>query len=133
MGRAENGNDGSPDKKTEWAEDRTDWAEDRTVLANERTFAAWARTAMASTALGLGFHAVVQKLEPTWIAKAGATLFILIAIGILGVAQANAAEVGKRLDTHGVDGLRRSRYRLIAGALVCACLVVMAIIWMLKG
>ncbi|MCQ8186569.1 DUF202 domain-containing protein [Parvularcula maris] len=119
--------------RTKWAEDRTDWAEDRTVLANERTFAAWARTAMASTALGLGFHAVVQKLEPTWLAKAGASLFILIGIGILAIAQANAKKVGERLDTHGVEALRQSRFRLIAAALATACFGVLVIIWMLKG
>jgi putative membrane protein len=65
---------------------------------------------MASAALGLGFHAVVQKLEPTWLAKTGASLFILIGIGILAIAQANAKKVSERLDTHGVHALRQSRY-----------------------
>ena len=65
--------------KNDLAEDRTDLAEDRTLLANERTFSGWARTALASIGIGIGFNALFKPVEPTWVAKAIATLFLLLA------------------------------------------------------
>jgi putative membrane protein len=88
---------------------------------------------MASAALGLGFHAVVRSFEPTWLAKVGASLFLLIAIGILYLAHVNAGRVGKRLDTHGVEALKKSRIRTIAIALSIACFAVLVIIWLIEG
>lgn len=69
------------------AEDRTDLAEDRTLFANERTFSGWARTAMASIGIGIGFHALFRPIEPTWVAKAIATLFFLLAVFLVKAAR----------------------------------------------
>ena len=65
--------------RSDLAEDRTDLAEDRTLLANERTFSGWARTALATVGIGLGFHVLFEALEPAWVAKAIATLFVALA------------------------------------------------------
>ena len=82
------------------ARERTDWAEDRTILANERTFAAWIRTALATAAVGIGLHAVFGATNPTWLAKAVATLFQLIAIGIVLSCRGGAQTTLERLAHH---------------------------------
>ena len=66
--------------KNDLAESRTDWAEDRTILANERTFAGWMRTGMACVAVAIGLRAVFGEFEPTWVAKAVASVFIIAAL-----------------------------------------------------
>ncbi len=80
------------------AEERTDWAEDRTILANERTFAGWMRTGMASLAIAVGLNAVFRDLEPKWVAKSVATIFILLALYIFWAAQKTARETLDRLN-----------------------------------
>jgi len=117
--------------RTDWAEQRTDWAEDRTIMANERTFAGWMRTGLAAVGIGLGFHALFGKLEPAWLPKLLATLFILVAIGIFIAAQARAVSVAKRLECHHVRPMRGMTLRLIAAALVGASGGLAAAIWML--
>ena len=110
--------------RTEWAEERTDWAEDRTVLANERTFAGWMRTGLAAAGIGLGFNALFGKLQPFWLPRAIATVFICIGIFIFYVAQRNGCRVQSRLDTHDATPMAGMNLRLIAGsmALGSACL-----------
>ena len=66
--------------RTDMADERTDWAEDRTIMANERAFSGWMRTGLAAVGIGLGFNALFGKLEPIWIPKAIATLFMVIRI-----------------------------------------------------
>jgi putative membrane protein len=78
------------EQRTEKAAKRTDFAEDRTLLANERTFAGWARTAFASIGLGLGFQALFKSAEPTWVPKCVATLFILLGIFLICLAERRA-------------------------------------------
>ena len=64
----------------ELAQDRTDWAEDRTIQANERTFAGWMRTGMGALGVAIALRAVFGEFDPTWAAKAVASIFILLAI-----------------------------------------------------
>ena len=76
--------------RIELAEDRTDLAEDRTLLANERTFSGWARTALATVGIGVGFNALFRTLDPSWVPKAIATLFILLGLIIIIMADRRA-------------------------------------------
>lgn len=85
------------------AEKRTDWAEDRTILANERTFAGWLRTGLAALAIAVGLHAVFRDLEPVWLAKSIATVFILLAIYIFWAAQETARKTLDRLNEQDVE------------------------------
>ena len=114
------------------AEDRTDLAEDRTVLANERTFAGWMRTGFAAVAIGLGFNALFNKMEPDWVPKAIATAFLLIAIVIFVAAERRACSVIARLHSHQVETVRVRNLRLITGAIILAILALIASIWLLK-
>lgn len=126
------GEDASQSKqRTELAESRTDWAEDRTLLANERTFAGWMRTGLASAALGLGFHAVFQKFEPTWLAKSVATIFVLVALVIFYFAFRKANAVCQRMANHSVEPVSSLGIKLVAGFISFATAGLGAVIWIL--
>lgn len=118
--------------RTDLAEDRTDWAEDRTIMANERTFAGWMRTGLAAAGIGLGFNALFGKLEPAWVAKSIATLFISIGIFIFWAAQRNGCAVQSRMDAHKASPLKTSNLKLIAGAMAFASASLAVGIWTIE-
>jgi putative membrane protein len=118
--------------KQELAEDRTDLAEDRTVLANERTFAGWFRTGFASIAVGAGFNALFQTLEPVWVPKALATVFLIIAIFIFVTAERRATHVMSKIHPHKVEEANRTNYRLVTMATTLATLGLIAALWLLE-
>ena len=115
----------------ELAEDRTDWAEDRTILANERTFAGWMRTGMASLAVAIGLRAVFGEFEPTWAAKAVASIFIMSAVYIFWAAHDSATKTLSRLNDHHANAQPNNRMRLIALLFSAASLGVGGILWAL--
>ena len=118
--------------RTDLAEDRTDWAEDRTVMANERTFAGWMRTGLAATGIGLGFNALFNTLEPAWVPKAIATLFIAIGIFIFWAAQRNGCSVHARLSAHKAEPIKSTNMKLIASFMALASAGLGVAIWVLK-
>ena len=111
---------------------RVDLAEDRTILANERTFAGWLRTGLATVAIGVGFHALFQRLEPAWVPRAIATVFLVVGIFVVVAAERRAAAVMRRLNAHCVERPRVMNLRLISGAMVAAMLGLIAAIWLLQ-
>lgn len=113
------------------AEKRTDWSEDRTLLANERTFGGWMRTGLASLALGLGVQAIFKEAEPTWAAKAVATVFIVVAIIIFWSAWRSTVRVRKRLDKHSVEPLPPIRMGLITALFIAGGFTLGAVLWVL--
>ncbi|MEW9918319.1 DUF202 domain-containing protein [Marimonas sp. MJW-29] len=113
------------------AEDRTDWAEDRTIMANERTFAGWMRTGMASVALAVGLRAVFGAFEPTWAAKAIATVFIVLAVYIFWAAQEAACKTLARLNDNEAHAQPRNRMRILSVAFAAGAVAVGAILWAL--
>ncbi|MDY6924524.1 MAG: DUF202 domain-containing protein [Pseudomonadota bacterium] len=117
--------------RAELAEDRTDLAEDRTAMANERTFAGWARTAMAAIGIGLAFNALFNAMEPAWAPKAIATVFILLAIFLVVMAERRACAVSARLDTHAGKDLSSMNVRVIAIAIGFGAACLIAGIWLL--
>lgn len=119
-------------EKTELAEERTDYAEDRTVLANERTFAGWLRTGLAAVGIGIGFNALFDQLQPTWVPKAIATAFLLIATLIFILASRRATAVYERLNTHEVESVGSYNVRLMAWLFTLATLVLIAALWFLR-
>lgn len=119
------------DDREKLARDRTDYAEDRTLLANERTFSGWARTSMAAIGIGLGFHVLFAKLEPPWVPKAIASLFILLGIFLIFAAERRAMILKKRLDSHAVRPLNSLNLRIIAFAISAGAAALIAAIWIL--
>jgi putative membrane protein len=120
------------DEKDKLAEDRTDLAEDRTILANERTYAGWMRTGFAAVGVGLGFHALFNRMEPAWIPKAIATAFMLIGIAVFVAAERRACSVIARLHTHQVETVRIRNLRLITAAILITVGALIAALWLLK-
>ena len=113
------------------AEDRTDLAEDRTAMANERTFAGWARTAMAAIGIGLGFKALFNAMEPAWVPKAIATIFVLLGVFLIWMAERRARVVAGRLNTHAARDMKQLNVRVIALAIAVGALGLTAGIWLL--
>jgi putative membrane protein len=116
----------------ELAEERTDFAEDRTIMAAERTYAGWLRTAFGAIAIGLGFRAVFGAFDPPWLARAIATLFILLgAIFAIG-AERRASRTFKRLSTHKVDRPDLPNLRWISWSIAAGALILVAGLWILR-
>lgn len=111
---------------------RVELAEDRTLLANERTFAGWLRTGLAAVGIGVGFHALFQRMEPTWVPRAIATLFLLVALAVVVAAERRARAVMERLDAHVVVGARRMNLRLITMAMAAGTVALIAAIWVVR-
>ncbi|MBT8426058.1 MAG: DUF202 domain-containing protein [Silicimonas sp.] len=116
---------------TELALDRTEWAEDRTILANERTFAGWMRTGMASLGMALGLKAVFGDFEPTWLAKAASSVFVLIAVLIFYAAARNSAKAQSRIESHITQPQSVIRFQLLASLLTIGAVCTGAILWFL--
>lgn len=119
--------------RDEAAEQRTDLAEDRTILANERTFAGWLRTSFGAVAIGLGFNALFQTLEPAWVPKAIATVFLVLAIFLVIAAERRACAVMDRLQPHEVKSFRQINLRLVAWATATATAALIAAVWVLAA
>lgn len=120
-----------PDK-TELAEDRTELAEDRTLLANERTFAGWMRTGLSSVGIGLGFHALFNRMEPGWVPRAIATTFMLVGAFVFLAAQRRASKVTGRLDAHKVTAFSPVNLKLITWAMILTTVMLIASLWLLR-
>lgn len=114
------------------AEDRTSLAEDRTILAHERSFAGWLRTGMAAVGIGLGFHALFDALHPSWVPKAIASMFLLIAVFIFISAERRAIVIRSRLEAHQIRSLRPINMRILTFGLVAATFGLGASIWALR-
>lgn len=113
-------------------EHRTELAEDRTILANERTFAGWLRTGLAAIGIGLAFHVLFGRVEPPWLPRAIATVFLMSAIVVILLAERRAAAVVNRLDSHVVVNARVVNIRLISWMIVVATVALVAAIWLVS-
>ena len=120
------------DDQTTLARERTDYSEDRTVLANERTFAGWLRTGYAGIGIGLAFNALFSRVDPPWIPKLIATVFLLIAVVIFIAAERRACAVFTRLETHQVKSVKVSSVRAITIASVLATAGLIGAMWTLS-
>ncbi|GGD72319.1 YidH family protein [Croceicoccus mobilis] len=127
------GEETNGDNREELALDRTEMAEDRTVMAVERTFAGWIRTAFGAIAIGLGFRALFGELDPPWLARVIATIFIGLSAVLAIVAERRACHALKRMHGHAIDSPDAPHLRWIAWS-VCAGSVALAIsLWMMES
>ena len=117
--------------KEEMAEDRTDWAEDRTIMANERTFSSWISTGLGAVAVAIGLQAVFGKFEPTWAAKAVATVFLIAAIAIFIAARRKAINTYERLQERDVDATPSGAFTLLMVVLCIGAAGTGAVLWLL--
>lgn len=110
---------------------RTDYAEDRTVLANERTFAGWLRTGFAAIGIGIAFNALFTRVQPEWVPKLIASVFLAVAILIFANAERRSCAVLHRLHTHEVRTIKITNIRIITIASIVATLALISVIWLL--
>ena len=110
---------------------RTDLAEDRTVLANERTFASWFRTGFGAVAIGLAFQALFLRMEPAWVPRAIATLFVALGMFLFVAAERRACRVLERLSAHQVKAFNHGRLRLMTIVAVAGAAALIAAMWLL--
>lgn len=117
--------------KNELAQDRTDWAEDRTIMANERTFASWIGTGLGAIGVAIGLQAVFGEFDPTWAAKAVASMFIVIAIVIFWSARKQAIKTFRRLNENTAEAKPSRSYTLLSIIMTIAAIGTGAILWLL--
>ena len=113
------------------SETRTKWAEDRTILANERTFSSWMGTGLGSIGVAIGLKAVFGATEPTWVAKAVASLFLLTAIMIFWAARQQAIKTMKRLSENDAKAQPRRNFTALAIVMTIAALATGGVLWSL--
>ncbi|WP_066763455.1 YidH family protein [Croceicoccus pelagius] len=112
--------------------DRTELAEDRTIMAVERTFAGWIRTSFAAIGIGLAFKVLFGELDPPWLARAIATIFILLAAFLSIAAERRACRAMERMRSHSVDSPRAPHLRYVAWAVAAGSLVLAVAIWLMR-
>ncbi len=118
-------------ERTDQAQERTDFAEDRTLLANERTFAGWGRTSFAAIGLGLGFQALFKSAEPAWIPKSVATLFILLGMLLIWLAERRAVRLLSEHSGNHVRLTSQRTFRVMAVSVSLGGAALIASIWFL--
>lgn len=111
---------------------KTELAQDRTVLANERTFAGWMRTGLASVGVGVGFSALFRQMEPDWVPRGIATIFLLVGAWIVLAAERRACAVISKMEPHYVEASKPRNLKLIAFATAAATLALIAAIWLVR-
>ncbi len=119
------------DDNNDLAHERTKWAEDRTLLASERTFSSWMGTGLGSLGLAVGMQAVFGAMEPTWVAKSAATIFVLIAVMLFVSALRNAQETLKRLNSSSAEPISSNNLSIIAYSLTVGALGACIVLWMI--
>lgn len=116
----------------ELAKERTHFAEDRNIMAMERTFAGWIRTAFAAIGIGIAFHALFGKLEPPWLGRAIATVFIAAGALLAITAQQRACRTLERLHAHEMETASAPNFRLLSYAVAFGAAILIAGLWILN-
>lgn len=118
------------EERTEKAQARTNWAEDRTLLANERTFSSRIGLVLGCLGLAIGLQGVFKAVEPTWIAKIVATLFVIVAIFVALASFRNSKKMLDRLNSHSAEPASSRGLLLVSSICATGSIGVLAIIWM---
>ena len=113
--------------------DRTELAEDRTIMAVERTFAGWMRTAFAAIGIGLAFKALFGELDPPWLARVIATIFILLAAFLAITAERRACRAIERMKSHSIDTPGAPHLRYVAWGVAVGAVILSGSIWIMRG
>lgn len=116
--------------KDEKAQTRTDWAEDRTILANERTFSSWTGTGLGSLGMAVALQAVFGAVEPTWVAKTVASVFVLASIYIFLSALRNTKQARERMHASDVEPKSQKSLMVIAYSMCVGAIAVGIILWL---
>ena len=83
-------------------------------MANERTFSAWMGTGLGAVGVAIGLKAVFGAFDPTWVAKAVASLFLGVAILIYWLAQRQACKTLERLTETDAEAMPSKNFSVLA-------------------
>lgn len=120
----------SPNGPQDSANDRTDLAEDRTLMAVERTMASWTSASFAAIGVGLGLHALFARIEPAWMPRLIATMFMALGIIMVISAERRMCRAITRLSAHQVQPPTRHGLRLSAYGVAAAALILIGAVWL---
>ena len=112
------------------AVERTDLAEDRTLMAVERTMASWTSASFAAIGVGLGLHALFARIEPAWVPRLIASLFMTLGIIMVLSAEHRLCRAMARLSAHQIQPPTRRGLKLSAYGVASATLVLIAAVWL---
>ncbi len=88
-------------------------------------------TGLGALAVALGLQALFRDFEPTWAAKAVASVFVIAALCIFWSGHRSAVSTLTRLDGHKTVSLSRRRMAFLSALLCLAALAVGATLWLL--
>lgn len=117
------------DQSQELAKERTGYSEDRTLMANERTLASWLRTGFAAIAIGIAYQRLFSEIEPDWLIKAIATIFVIAGVALKLAALSRYEKVKKRLHEHVANPPSDRFLTTIVYILALAALSAMLALW----
>lgn len=60
------------------------------------------RTSLACLGLGVGFHALFNKVEPSWLPRVIASVFLVLAVAVIVLAERRACTVISQLESYTV-------------------------------
>ena len=89
------------------------------------------RTSLGCIAIGIGFHALFNKVQPSWVPRAISSWFLIVAAAILWLAVRRSAAVLVRLSPHVVVAAKRMNLALIASAVSVGAAALATAIWLL--
>jgi putative membrane protein len=90
------------------------------------------RTSLACVAIGVGFHALFPRMEPSWVPRLIATAFLMLAILVIVSAERRAAAVMERLSPHLVVTTQAINLRFLTIAIALAAGALAAAIWLVR-
>ncbi len=100
-------------------------------MANERTFSSWMGTGLACIGVAIGLKAVFGAIDPTWLAKLAASVFLAIAIYIFFMAQRQACKTFARLTERDAEALPGKAFKMLAIFMSFATVFTGVVLWML--
>ena len=100
-------------------------------MAIERTMAGWISASFASIGVGLGLRALFAHIEPPWMPRLIATLFLGLAIVMVIGAERRMCKALGRMSPHQVDPPSRSGLSYSVYGIVGATAILIAAIWLL--
>ena len=119
-------NNESPTSAHDLAALRTEWASERTRLANERTLIAWLRTGLAVTAFGAVVPQLLSSVQPEWLVRFIAILFVASGSVVLYYGVRTYREMTGRLGEDQI-GMPWRLVALLAGSLEIGAIMILAL------
>ena len=91
------------------------------------------RSSLACIAIGVGFHALFNKVEPAWLPRLIATAFLALGVMVILLAERRATAVMTRLSPHTIEAAKRMNLRLFAATVTLGAVGLTIAIWTMRS